>query len=92
MTVFECVALHDFGREYGFRITPVHYAKLLIGTPVYGLVLAAAAVRAVWREYTGRKDWELTSHIGAHLEPEQELERNPASATATASPEPQEAL
>ena len=96
MTVFECVALHDFGREYGFRITPAHYAKLLIGTPVYGLVLAAAAVRAVWREYTGRKDWELTSHIGAHLEREQQQELEPsrtsATATATASPEPQEAL
>ncbi|MDX6350827.1 MAG: glycosyltransferase XagB [Streptomyces sp.] len=86
MTVFECVALHDFGREYGFRITPLHYAKLLIGTPVYGLILAAAAVRAVWREYTGRKDWELTSHVGAHLEHE------PSRTPAAVRPDPQEAL
>jgi cellulose synthase/poly-beta-1,6-N-acetylglucosamine synthase-like glycosyltransferase len=98
MTVFECVALHDFGREYGFRITPLHYAKLLIGTPVYGLILAAAAVRAVWREYTGRKDWELTSHVGAHLEhqpehqPAYHLEHEPSRTPAAVRPDPQEAL
>ncbi|WP_274561645.1 hypothetical protein [Streptomyces spiramyceticus] len=67
MTVFEAVALHDFGREYGFRIGPWQYVKLTVGGPLYAVVLAAAALRAVWREYTGRRDWELTSHIGAHL-------------------------
>ncbi|WP_093799335.1 glycosyltransferase [Streptomyces sp. Wb2n-11] len=72
MAVFEAVALHDFGREYGFRIGPWQYVKLTVGGPVYAVVLAAAAVRAVWREYTGRRDWELTSHIGAHLEPQRE--------------------
>jgi hypothetical protein len=24
-------------------------------------------VRAVWREQRGRNDWELTTHVGAHL-------------------------
>lgn len=67
MLVFECVGLHDFGRQYGFRVRPVHYARLVLGTPLYHLVLACAATRAVWREYTGRTDWELTRHIGAHL-------------------------
>jgi cellulose synthase/poly-beta-1,6-N-acetylglucosamine synthase-like glycosyltransferase len=67
MIVFEAVALHDFGREYGFRIGFGHYAKLILGGPVYAVILAAAALRAVWREYTGRRDWELTSHVGAHL-------------------------
>ncbi|HCA85557.1 MAG TPA: glycosyl transferase [Streptomyces sp.] len=66
MTAFECAALHDFGRQYGLRIGPVHYLKLCAGTPFYALVLAAAAVRAVWRECTGRTDWELTEHTGAH--------------------------
>ncbi|GAA2446633.1 hypothetical protein GCM10010421_42810 [Streptomyces glaucus] len=77
MVVFEAVALHDFGREYGFRIGLRHYVQLIAGGPVYAVVLAAAALRAVWREYTGRRDWELTSHVGAHL---------PAQA-----PQPQEA-
>ncbi|MFJ9720587.1 glycosyltransferase [Streptomyces sp. NPDC101213] len=67
MIVFEAVALHDFGREYGFRIGFGRYAGLVLLGPVYAVVLAGAALRAVWREYTGRRDWELTSHVGAHL-------------------------
>jgi hypothetical protein len=31
------------------------------------LLLAVAALRAVWREYTGKRNWELTAHTGAHL-------------------------
>lgn len=67
MLVFECVGLHDFGRQYGFRIRARHHLSLVLGTPLYQLLLAGAAVRAVWREYTGRRDWELTRHVGAHL-------------------------
>ena len=26
-----------------------------------------AALRASWREFRGRKEWELTKHVGAHL-------------------------
>jgi cellulose synthase/poly-beta-1,6-N-acetylglucosamine synthase-like glycosyltransferase len=66
---FETAALHDFGRQYGLRVTPIHYLKLIIGSPFYQIVLMAAALRAVWRESTGRNDWELTRHIGAHLAP-----------------------
>ena len=47
---FEIVGLHDFGRQYGFRIRLIHYVKLVVGTPVYQVVLAAAAIRAVWRQ------------------------------------------
>jgi cellulose synthase/poly-beta-1,6-N-acetylglucosamine synthase-like glycosyltransferase len=64
---FEVVGLHDFATEYELRVSPVHYLKLVIGTPLYQLVLAAAALRAVWRESTGRNNWELTRHVGAHL-------------------------
>ncbi|MQS39240.1 glycosyltransferase family 2 protein, partial [Streptomyces katsurahamanus] len=38
-----------------------------IGGPFYQVLLAGAAVRAVWREQRGRNEWELTSHVGAHL-------------------------
>ncbi|MFI6357059.1 glycosyltransferase [Streptomyces sp. NPDC050743] len=65
--VFEVVGLHDFGRQYALRVRVVHYVKLLAGGPVYQLLLAGAAVRAVWREQRGRTDWELTRHVGAHL-------------------------
>ncbi|MGE0299080.1 glycosyltransferase [Pseudonocardia sp.] len=64
---FEVVGLHDFGRQYRFPVRPVHYAKLVVGAPAYQVVLAYAALRAVWRESRGRADWELTSHVGAHL-------------------------
>jgi cellulose synthase/poly-beta-1,6-N-acetylglucosamine synthase-like glycosyltransferase len=65
--VFQLVGLHDFGKQYGLRIRWYHYAKLVLGALPYGLLLAVAALRAVWREYTGKRNWELTSHVGAHL-------------------------
>ncbi|WP_256103879.1 glycosyltransferase [Streptomyces sp. ODS05-4] len=65
--VFEIVGLHDFGRQYGLRVRLPHYLKLIAGGPFYQLLLAGAAVRAVWREQRGRSEWELTSHVGAHL-------------------------
>ncbi|OLE25763.1 MAG: hypothetical protein AUG49_09960 [Catenulispora sp. 13_1_20CM_3_70_7] len=65
--LFEAVGLHDFGRQYQLPVKPRHYAKLIIGGPFYQLILAWAALRAVWREARGRKDWELTKHVGAHL-------------------------
>ncbi|WP_354643332.1 glycosyltransferase [Kitasatospora camelliae] len=64
---FEAVALHDFGVQYSLRVGPKHYLQLILGTPFYQLVLAAAAVRAVWREARGQHGWELTRHVGAHL-------------------------
>ncbi len=65
--VFEIVGLHDFGRQYGLRVRFVHYVKLVVGGPFYQVMLAGAAIRAVWREQRGRNEWELTSHTGAHL-------------------------
>ncbi|MFI2346690.1 glycosyltransferase [Streptomyces sp. NPDC019443] len=65
--VFEIVGLHDFGKQYGLRVRTVHYLKLIVGGPFYQVLLAGAAIRAVWREQRGRNEWELTSHVGAHL-------------------------
>ncbi|MFJ6299496.1 glycosyltransferase [Streptomyces griseoviridis] len=65
--VFEVVGLHDFGAQYGLRVRTVHYLKLVLGGPAYQVLLAGAAIRAVWREQRGRTDWELTTHTGAHL-------------------------
>lgn len=64
---FEIAGLHDFGQQYGVRIGPWHYMRLVLGLLPYALILAAAALRAVYRESRGRSDWELTAHIGAHL-------------------------
>ncbi|GAA1000465.1 hypothetical protein GCM10009555_103510 [Acrocarpospora macrocephala] len=67
MLAFELAGLHEFGGQYGVRVRAGHYAKLIAGLPLYQLILAVAALRSVWRESTGRGDWELTHHVGAHL-------------------------
>jgi cellulose synthase/poly-beta-1,6-N-acetylglucosamine synthase-like glycosyltransferase len=64
---FEVVGLHDFGKQYAFSVRPTHYVKLVLGAPIYQVMLAAAALRAVWRESRGHNNWELTEHIGAHV-------------------------
>lgn len=86
VVVFEVAALRDFGKEYfakaqtdrKHRVRFMTYVKLIIGTPFYQVMLMFAALRAVWRELTGRKDWELTKHVGAHL-----VAPAPTSATTT---------
>jgi cellulose synthase/poly-beta-1,6-N-acetylglucosamine synthase-like glycosyltransferase len=67
MLAFQVVGLCEFGLQYQMRIRPLDYARLIIGAVPYMLVLSFAALRAVWREYRGRRNWELTAHTGAHL-------------------------
>ena len=72
---FEVAALRDFGKEYFgkdrvdqmHRVRAIHYLKLIVSMPFFQILLMFAALRAVWRELRGRKDWELTAHVGAHL-------------------------
>jgi len=65
--VFQAVGLRDFGKQYDVRIRLRHFVRLVVGAFPYMLVLTAAALRAAWREYSGRRNWELTRHVGAHL-------------------------
>ena len=62
----ESAALGEFGREFGIRIRSRDQARLLLGTFPYQLLLAAAAVRAVWRQSRGHGGWEKTTHTNAH--------------------------
>ena len=62
----ESAALGEFGREFGIRIRVRDQARLLLGTFPYQLLLAAAAVRAVWRQSRGHGGWEKTTHTNAH--------------------------
>lgn len=66
MVVFELVGLREFCRVYYLRPRWSDYAKLILGTPPYQVVLAAASLRAVWRELRGQRGWEKTSHAGLH--------------------------
>lgn len=62
----EFAALGEFGREFGIRVRPRDQVRLLLGTVPYQLLLAAAAVRSVWRESRGHGGWEKTTHTNAH--------------------------
>jgi cellulose synthase/poly-beta-1,6-N-acetylglucosamine synthase-like glycosyltransferase len=65
----ESAALGEFGREFGIRIRFRDHARLVLGTVPYQLLLAAAAVRSVWRESRGQGGWEKTTHTNAHRTP-----------------------
>jgi len=67
--VFDAVALREFGRIYYVRPRLRHYVSLVLSTFPYQVVLAAAALRAVWRESRGERGWEKTEHVGAHRRP-----------------------
>lgn len=67
--------LHEFGRDHRFRIRFYDYARLVLSTPFYQMVLAFAAVRALVKFRLGDFRWEKTSHSGAHLSYVQESAR-----------------
>jgi len=62
----ELVGLRDFTRLYYVRARRRDYLVLILGTFPYQLVLAGAALRAVYREILGVRSWEKTAHVGAH--------------------------
>jgi len=73
MVMFELVGVREFCRVYYVRPRIVDYLRLLLGTPFYQLMLAAAAIRAVVREVRGQRGWEKTSHSGAHRNPNESV-------------------
>ena len=62
----EAAGLQEFGRSYGVRIRLRDYVVLVLGTFPYQVLLAGAAVRAVWREKRGERGWEKTEHSNLH--------------------------
>jgi cellulose synthase/poly-beta-1,6-N-acetylglucosamine synthase-like glycosyltransferase len=66
MFVFEAVGMREFCRVYYVRPRLRDYLRLLVGAPLYQVVLAVSACRAVYREGRGERGWEKTAHHGAH--------------------------
>jgi cellulose synthase/poly-beta-1,6-N-acetylglucosamine synthase-like glycosyltransferase len=64
----EVVGLSDLRRLFGGPASRRDVVRLVVGAPPYQVLLAAAALRAVWRELRGRTNWEKTAHAGSHLE------------------------
>ncbi|HEX5165136.1 MAG TPA: glycosyltransferase [Thermomicrobiales bacterium] len=60
------VGLFEFASTYGMRVTLRDLAILTAGFLPYQVLLSAGAVRAVYRELRGLKNWEKTAHTGAH--------------------------
>lgn len=73
----ELAALQEFGTAYERRITVRDRLRLVLGTFPYQVLLAVAALRAVWREARGDGSWEKTEHAGLH---------RPAPAASDAAP------
>jgi cellulose synthase/poly-beta-1,6-N-acetylglucosamine synthase-like glycosyltransferase len=67
MIAFEIVGLREFCRVYYVRARWLDYVTLIVGTPIYQLLLGLSALRAVVREAMGESGWEKTAHSGAHL-------------------------
>ncbi len=63
----QVAGLGEFCRVFARRARIRDYARLVLGSGIYQVLLAAAAMRAVWRELRGERAWEKTAHIGAHL-------------------------
>jgi cellulose synthase/poly-beta-1,6-N-acetylglucosamine synthase-like glycosyltransferase len=63
------LGLAEFGRVYGLRLRARDVAVYSLGFLPYQVLLTIGAVRAVWREATGRTNWEKTAHTGAHRGP-----------------------
>jgi len=74
----QLVGLSEFCRTYGRPARVRDYARLLLGAGPYQVLLAGAALRAVWRELRGQRGWEKTQHLGAHLQPSTEHLRSAA--------------
>ncbi|PRC59923.1 glycosyl transferase, partial [Mycobacterium sp. ITM-2017-0098] len=68
----EAAALGEFGKEFGVRIRLWDHIRLVLGAFPYQMLLAAAAVRSVWRESRGQGGWEKTEHANAHRAGNQE--------------------
>ena len=62
----EAAGLSEFGRAYDVKVRVRDYVVLVLGTFPYQVILAGAAVRAVWREKRGERGWEKTEHSNLH--------------------------
>jgi cellulose synthase/poly-beta-1,6-N-acetylglucosamine synthase-like glycosyltransferase len=61
-----CFGLWEFTRAYKLRRKFWYPLQLLVTFIPFNLVLGYSALRAVFRVFTGRTNWEKTAHVGAH--------------------------
>jgi cellulose synthase/poly-beta-1,6-N-acetylglucosamine synthase-like glycosyltransferase len=61
------LGLGQFGRDYETKVRLRHFASIALLTPVYQVILAAAAACAVYRHYWGDGTWYRTGRGMQHL-------------------------
>lgn len=66
--VFEMLALHEFGKDLGIKVTVLDQIWLVVSTPPYQILLAVSSLRAVVKYIRDDFHWEKTSHVGAHID------------------------
>lgn len=79
--VISVLGLYEFTAMHRLRPSRFSALWLLIFYLPYQWLLSYAALRAVWRQLRGAKNWEKTVHVGAHRAPV------PASFEMASSPE-----
>lgn len=62
----QLLALRQFARDFGLRLTGWHYLVLIIGFYPFQLVLATAAIDSIRRWAQGNTHWDSTQHNGFH--------------------------
>lgn len=67
LVAFEVLILRELGRDLGLVVQARDYAIMVLSTPFYQLLLAVAAVRAIFKYVSRDFGWEKTTHSGAHL-------------------------
>ncbi len=60
------IGLLEFGRAYGEPVRVRDFAHYIFGFLPYQFLLGFGALRSVYRELRGLKNWEKTAHTGAH--------------------------
>lgn len=71
----QALGLAEFGRDFQQKIRPWHYASIILGAPLYQLLLAWPAMVAIWRYAKGANEWALTQHDGQgqHADPDDDI-------------------
>jgi cellulose synthase/poly-beta-1,6-N-acetylglucosamine synthase-like glycosyltransferase len=74
-----------FALDYGIRLKPRHYLWLGVTFLPYHLLMGFSAMRAIWRQGFGARNWEKTEHTGAHRAAPQAtpLQANPSQEKAS---------
>ncbi len=62
----QLIGLAEFGRQYGTRPRLRHYASIICLTPLYQVVLAGAAMVAIYKFLAGDNSWYKTGRAGSH--------------------------